>query len=333
MNFFRPALLAVSVAVALVGCGGGGSDSIVPAQTAVSSAAQPQLGGFSAGASVAYYRPDGTTLATGTTDASGRATVDLGTYTGPFIVKVSGGPGVTYYDESDGTNKALGAGASLIALVRGSAGGLNSVGVTPLTHAAAVLAGVSATNPSLGNRTATDIDTVNGQIAALFGLPVGFDITRPPVSITLGNTALTGNNDASTYAAVLAALAISARNNGLDPAAGAAQLAATLGTVTPGQANTALAALLGDIRTLLAGGSVGGITLGSRVSFAPGVLEKLAEIASFVIVSGRVPLPSEVSDRVKPPCATGATGGTGGTGGTGASGGSGLGSVTIACQS
>jgi hypothetical protein len=328
MKFLRPALLTVSVALALAGCGGGGSDSIVPAATPVSSAAQPQLGAFSANAVVNYYRPDGSPLASGVTDATGKATVDLGTYTGPFVVRVAGGPGVTYYDEADGTNKPFGSGAYMLAMVRGSAGGLNSVGVTPLTHAAAALAGLSAANPVLGSRTAADIDTANGQIAALFGLPVGFDLTRPPTPISLGLTTLSGGSDASTYAAVLAALAIGARNAGIDPATSAANLAALLASIVPGQANATLAALLADVRTLLAGGTVGGLSLASRLTMSADVLEKLQTIAGFVIVSGRVPLPSEVLDRVRPTCPTGATGGTGGTGGTGATGGSSLGALT-----
>jgi len=343
MKLLRPALLSVAAALALAACGGGGSDSIVPPPLQVSSAAQPQLGSFSAGATVTYLRPDGSSLGSALTDASGRATVDLGSYTGPFTVRVTGAAGVTYYDEADNTNKPFGAGSTLLAIVRGSTGGLNSVAVTPLTHAAARLAGVTTASPGLGSRTAADIDTANGQVAALFGLPVGFDITRPPTPVFAGSTSLSGTGDAATYAAVLSALAIQARAAGTDPMAASDSLAAILAGTAPGSTSTALATILNDVRTLLSGGAVGGVTLASRVTLGTDLLAKLNGIAPQVLINGRVPLPTEVTDRVTPPpspsplppCptgATGATGATGGTGGTGASGGSGLGSVQLACQ-
>ena len=333
MKLLRPVLLSVSAALVLAGCGSSGSDSIVPTPLSVSSSAQPQLGSFSAGATVTYLMPDGSTIASALTGANGQATVDLGSYTGPFTVRVTGGPGVTYFDESDGTNKPFGAGATMLAIVRGSAGGLNSVGVTPLTNAAARLAGLTAANPSLGSRTAADIDTANGQIAAMFGLPVGFDITRPPTPVTAGATSLTGSGDAPTYAAVLAALAIQARASGSNALAQAEAMGAAFAAAGAGGTSTALATILADVRTLMSGGAVGGITLASRLTLAAELTSKLAQLAPTVLTNGRVPLPSEVSNRVTPPpcqpAPTGATGATGATGGTGASGGSGLGSVVV----
>jgi hypothetical protein len=328
---FRPALLTVTTALALVGCGGSDSDSIAVAPTvSVSSSAQAQLGSFSAGASVVYFRPDGTTLGTGTTDASGKAAVDLGSYTGPFTVRVSGGPGVTYYDEADRTNKPFGSSASLMAIVKGSVGGLNSVGVTPLTHAAARLAGLNAASPVLGSRSAADIDTANGQIAKMFGLPVGFDITKPPTPVSSTSTALTGTSDASSYAAVLAALAITAKAGGVDPATSADSIAALFGSTTPGQANATLASFLANVQTLFSGGAVGGLTLADRLTLGTDVTAKLSSFAPGVLINGRVPLASEVTVPVTPPTTCAPTGATGATGGTGGSGGSSLGSVQAA---
>ncbi|MFZ4760056.1 MAG: hypothetical protein ACOYLX_17965, partial [Burkholderiaceae bacterium] len=290
MKFLRPAILGFSIALALAGCGGGGSDSI--ALVPVSSSAQPQLGAFSAGASVAYFRPDGSSLGSGLTDASGKAIIDLGTYTGPFSVVINGASGVTYYDEADGQNKPFGVGASMMAIVKGSAGGLNTVGVTPLTNAAARLAGLSPSAPGVGSRTATEIDTANSQVALMFGLPSGFDITKPPTSISAGSTSLTGTSDASVYAAVLSALAISAKNSGLDPATSAAQIATAFSATTPGQTNATLAALLTDVQSLLAGNAVGGVTLASRLTLASDISGKLNTISTSVVTSGRVPLPN-----------------------------------------
>jgi len=335
MKLLRPALLSIAAALALAACGGGGSDSIVPPAVQVTSDAQPQLGAFSAGATVTYYRPDGSVLGSALTDATGKATVDLGSYTGPFTVRVTGGPGVTYFDEADGTDKPFGASASMMAIVRGSLGGPNSVGVTPLTHAAARLAGLTAASPGLGSRTAADVDTANGQVAAMFGLPVGFDITRPPTRVAFGATSLTGTGDSATYASLLSALAIQARATAGDPLSAAEAFAGSLASTAPGSTNAALAAILADIRTLLSGGAVGGLTLASRLTLDGDLLGKLSGLAPQVLINGRVPLPGEVIDRVTPSlplCPTGATGATGATGGTGASGGSGLGSVQLTCQ-
>jgi hypothetical protein len=95
MNLLRPAVLSVAAVLALAGCGGSDSDSIVTPAASVSSSAQPQLGAFSAGALVVYLSPDGSSLGSAVTDATGKATVDLGSYTGAFTVKVTGAPGVT----------------------------------------------------------------------------------------------------------------------------------------------------------------------------------------------------------------------------------------------
>jgi len=327
-NRFRSIAIASAV-LALVGCGGGGSDSIVAPAASVRSTAQPQLGMFSAGAQVTYLRPDGTVLATGLTAASsGTAALDLGTYTGPFVARVTGAAGVTYYDEADGSSKPFGPGATMLALVRGSAGGINSIGITPLTNAAAVRSGVSAANPVLGSRTTTDIDIANGQIAAMFGLPVGFDITIAPTAVGAGATTLNASNDASTYAAVLAALAIAAKSEGSDPASAADAFATAYSVTTAGETNSALAGVLSNVKALLSGDPVGGVTLASRLALAPELVTKIGSVSQNVASSGRVPLPEEVAGWIKPACPETPTGGTGGTGGTGATGGSNLGSLT-----
>jgi hypothetical protein len=336
MKLLRPVLLSVSAALVLAGCGSSGTDSIVPTPLSVSSSAQPQLGSFSAGATVTYLMPDGSTIASALTGSNGQAVVDLGSYTGPFTVRVSGAPGVTYFDESDGSNKPFGTGAVMLAIVKGSAGGLNTVGVTPLTHAAARLAGVTAASPSLGSRTTADIDTANGQVAAMFGLPVGFDITRPPSPVTAGATSLTGSDDAPTYAAVLAALAIEARASGASALARSDAMGAAFAATGAGESSSVLAGILGSVRALMAGEAVGGVTLASRLTIAAELASKLNQLAPTVLTNGRVPLASEVSNRVTlppcPPAPTGATGATGATGGTGASGGSGLGNVVATSQ-
>jgi hypothetical protein len=285
---------------------------------------------------VTYLMPDGSTIASALTGSNGQAVVDLGSYTGPFTVRVSGAPGVTYFDESDGSNKPFGTGAVMLAIVKGSAGGLNTVGVTPLTHAAARLAGVTAASPSLGSRTTADIDTANGQVAAMFGLPVGFDITRPPSPVTAGATSLTGSDDAPTYAAVLAALAIEARASGASALARSDAMGAAFAATGAGESSSVLAGILGSVRALMAGEAVGGVTLASRLTIAAELASKLNQLAPTVLTNGRVPLASEVSNRVTlppcPPAPTGATGATGATGGTGASGGSGLGNVVATSQ-
>jgi hypothetical protein len=126
----------------------------------------PGLGKFSAGAVVSAYNATSGLLiegATGTTDSTGTASLNLGSYSGSFIVKVTGATGVTYYDPGLAGSMPFESEATLIAMVPAtelvSSG--TSIGVTPLTHMAAGFALNSLDNlkiePSSQDQTVNDV--------------------------------------------------------------------------------------------------------------------------------------------------------------------------------
>ena len=92
-------VLVLTVGAGLFACGGGGGeDATTPAVPSATRtlAVVPALGGFSAGATVSLISPAGAIIGSATTDASGAANPVIGAYTGPFIIRVSGGTGVTF---------------------------------------------------------------------------------------------------------------------------------------------------------------------------------------------------------------------------------------------
>ena len=141
----KATFLLVSSAV-LVACGGGGSSTSTTPTTPTTPVmvkpitVVPAMGGFSAGANVAFIDPKGNSIGRAQTNASGVAVVDIGTYSGPFISQVTGGPNVTVYNERTQGYEPFGATNSLLAVIPSVPTGANSrLGVTPLTNAAAAV--------------------------------------------------------------------------------------------------------------------------------------------------------------------------------------------------
>jgi len=132
------------MATLLVACGGGGGGSAASSSAATGVTVVPALGAFSTGVRVEAYDPV-TGLAIGdgaTTDATGKAVIDLGTHATSFVLKVSGSATAKYFEEgltTSGTDIAFTSNDMMLALVPASAAVTKgaSIGVTPLTHMAA----------------------------------------------------------------------------------------------------------------------------------------------------------------------------------------------------
>lgn len=151
---------------------------------------------------------------TGTTDTNGAYKINIGSYTGPVIVEVTGG---SYTDEATGsTGQSIPAAAPLRAAVNAS-GGTLSVAVTPLTELALRLAKTSA-----NKLTKTNIDAANNMISQLFKMDI---IATLPVAPTA--TAFS----AATQAQKDYALALAAISQFMKPST---DLSATLGTLLGG---------------------------------------------------------------------------------------------------
>lgn len=178
----------------IYGCGGGSGDA---APTLQSMTLTPSLGQFSKGTIVRLKKLDDSVLSSGPIEDNGKVTLTFSGYTGPVVVEVLGGVGVTYYDEGTKTDQPYA--GTLRAVVPTPQA---EVGVTALTHAAAAKMVVSST------LTADQINLANTKVAAIFGYADGDSILQAPtlVNITTGNTlnvATTGDK----YALILAALA------------------------------------------------------------------------------------------------------------------------------
>lgn len=126
----------------------------------------PGLGQFSAGALVfAYNATSGQLIegATGSTDSNGKASLNLGSYSGSFIVKVTGATGVTYHDPGLRGSFPFESDSILLAMVPATELVSNGtiIGVTPLTHMAAGFALSNLNNlkiePSAQGQTVSDV--------------------------------------------------------------------------------------------------------------------------------------------------------------------------------
>jgi large repetitive protein len=203
-----PGWLAVGGATTVAALASGGSSSAAAvASNIVSGAivAGPVVAGH--GLSVVLYKADGITLlGTATVDASGKFSLDVGSYTGVIIAKVvDAGSGSDYADEASGRDVDLGAQLMAVGVMTGGALKLN---INPLTAIAAQKAGLLA-NGSGSVATATAATEANAAVAKAFGLT---DITQTDPDTT--NDSVAGTN---SIGAVLAAL------SGLDAQNGSAQ--------------------------------------------------------------------------------------------------------------
>lgn len=247
LNMFLKRLAIAATVASLFACGGGGSTT-APVQTTVT--VTPALGGFSAGANVKAVKPDGSTIASGTTDSSGSATLNFADYDGPFTLVVTGGTGVTYFDEKSGTNLPFSSTDSLLSVV--PANTINSgvsYGVTPLTNMAAAFAGVNTTGVISGSSTDAINTTITNAVAKT-QLTVGIsadqlNILTAPTPVTSTTTKLSGTGAATTYGLILAELARSAPTTALAQANGlavSAQTSVANGTAVSGTEYTGLTA-------------------------------------------------------------------------------------------
>lgn len=153
----------VVAVLTLSGCGGGGGGgAAVPTTTVVSGVAAK--GPIKTGTVKVYAIVNGiedrsAPLGQGQTDGNGNYSVDVGSYTGPILMEVSGG---SYTDEVSGAAVTLK--APLRAIISAAATGSQTVAITPLTELAYKKASGN------GLLTAASIDDANATIAAFFNL-------------------------------------------------------------------------------------------------------------------------------------------------------------------
>ena len=199
MKSLKPILISALLLITAA-CGGGGGGSTPPASNTVAGVA---AAGIIKGGTVKVFGPYssvsgadkkqiGATVQTSLT--TGAYSVDLGSYTGPVIVEVSGG---SYVDEATGATTSIPAGAPLRAVAVSSTGSVN-VAVTPLTELAAKQA---ATLAGAGVKlTDTTINQANAQVSDLFKVDI---IATQPLD---ASAPLVGTQAQKDYTLALAAL-------------------------------------------------------------------------------------------------------------------------------
>lgn len=164
--------------LALVGCGGGGGSSAGNSGGVPNQPPTTKINGIASkgpinGGTVTAYKivnnAKGDVIVSGSTGADGSYTLDLGSYSGPVLLEISGG---TYTDEATGnTNSSIPTAAPLHAVVS-SASGTVSVAITPFTELAYQLAGTTLSSSA--------INSANKQVSEIFKV---YDIIKiQPVS-------------------------------------------------------------------------------------------------------------------------------------------------------
>lgn len=158
--------LVLSLALAaLSGCGGGGGGAEPAAPTTTKISGMASKGPIRTGTVKVFAIRGGAEdrsapLAQGGTDGGGNYSIDLGAYSGPVLVEVSGG---SYEDEANpGTTVTLK--APMRAVFSNATTGTKTVAVTPLTELAYKKA------LGTGGLTPTAIDDANANISSFFKL-------------------------------------------------------------------------------------------------------------------------------------------------------------------
>ncbi len=196
-------IIAISSGILLAACGGGSDSPSSAGDGSKTIIVTPSLGKFSKGTKVVMQKPDGTSVASGTVDSDGNASITTN-YTGPVVIEVQGGAGVQYYDEGDDTVKDFATGEKLRAVLPE----VKNAGVTPLTDAAVEYlvnqAGGSKLTTGSTAEILASIKDANNKMGTAFGMN---DILERPTPIGKGDAPIASVTPANQYAVVLAALA------------------------------------------------------------------------------------------------------------------------------
>lgn len=203
---------ALTAATLLVACGGGGGGGASVAGKSIT--VVPALGGFSAGAVVEAFKPNGDLIKSTTTTAGGEASIDMAGYEGPFILKVSGAAGVTYYDEKAGTAKDFSNATdyllSVVPTTTITSGA--AYGVTPLTNMVAALAGVDGLAPTVaGAATADVVANINQAVKFtqdILGVDSNtLDVLAAPTPVRADRLKVSSSSASGLYGLLLAEMA------------------------------------------------------------------------------------------------------------------------------
>ena len=213
-NVLSLVLATVAATVILSGCGGGGSSSSADAVT--SAVAQGTISGNAvkgplSGATVSAYGLSngtaGSALASAKTDAHGAFALSVGGYSGPVMLRLTGG---TYTDEATGSMMSMASSDAMTAVLANMAAGSAASGVqmTPLTSMAQAMAEHMA-----GGMTSANIATANAAVGAYF--MVHDILYTPPMNPLVAGSGSAAAPAMTNYGMTLAAMSQYAKNVGM----------------------------------------------------------------------------------------------------------------------
>ena len=208
----RMKMLSLCFLVTLTACGGGGTPSL----NLVGSGGTGSISGFVtkgpvSGATVTAYSivngQMGAPIGTATSSSSGNFTMPISSYSGPVMIRVTGG---TYTDEASGNPMVIGSNDPMTAVIPDVATGTTSteIQVTPITAMAQSLA-----QGKTGGMTPANIQAANTALGLYFSVS---DILHiQPMNPLTVNSGTTASSDAKNYGLSIAAMSQYALTNGV----------------------------------------------------------------------------------------------------------------------
>jgi hypothetical protein len=206
-------ILAIGASLLLAGCGGGGgsSDGNGTTSTVNGTIMGTAVKGPVSGATVTAFAINngamGARIGTGTTDAQGNFSVSIGGYSGPVMLRMTGG---TYTDEATGISLTMQPGDTMTSVMPQAIAGavMGGVQITPLTSMAQAMAqGMS------GGMTASHISAANTAMGDFFS--VGDILYTHPINPLTPGSGTGATQDMRNYGMVLAAMSQLSLSNGM----------------------------------------------------------------------------------------------------------------------
>jgi len=263
-------ILAIGSPLLLFGCGGGsggsggataGADGVI-AGTAV----KGPVNGGTVTAFAINNGMMGAQIGTGTTDAQGNFAVSIGAYSGPVMLRMSGG---TYTDEATGVSMTMQSGDIMTSIMPQAVAGavMNGVQITPLTSMAQMRA-----QSMSGGMTSANITAANTAMGSYFS--VGDILYTHPMNPLTSGSGTGATQDMRNYGIMLAAMSEYAHSIGMPVSSGI--VTAMMNDAADGVMN----GMMGSTQITMAG--MGGMMGNSQLSTTAGTSGLATAMTAFM---------------------------------------------------
>lgn len=209
-------ILAIGSSLSLFGCGGGGggSDGVTPGVngTITGMAVKGPVSGATVTAFAISSGAMGAQIGAGSTDAQGNFTMSIGAYSGPVMLRMTGG---TYTDDATGAVMAMQSGDTMTSMMPQAIAGavMSGVQITPLTSMAQAMAQTMSGGMSPANITAAN--TAMGNYFSVSDI-----LFTPPMNPLTPGSGTGATQDMRNYGMVLAAMSQYAQTIGMPISSG-----------------------------------------------------------------------------------------------------------------